>query len=73
LDKKAALVEEGTPGGTTFADYGLARLNRALAGVLAAVESADTAPTAQAVEMFATLQKTLTARLSEWKALQPKP
>lgn len=70
LDKKAALIEEGTPNGTMIEDYGLARLNRGFASVLDAVESADTAPTTQAEAMFATLQTVLNKKLNDWKALQ---
>jgi hypothetical protein len=70
LDKKAAAIEDGTPGANMVEDYGLARLNRGLAQVLNVVESADTAPTTQATAMFATLQKVLNQRLAAWKELQ---
>ncbi|HUS19010.1 MAG TPA: hypothetical protein VMZ25_05135 [Terriglobales bacterium] len=70
LDKKAAAIEEGTPGTNMIEDYGLARLNRGLAGVLDAVQSADTVPTTQAVAMFATLEKILATKLNDWNALQ---
>jgi hypothetical protein len=75
LDRKAAELE-GTVGGygatflTTPAGRGLARLNGGLANLLAAVDSADAAPTTQAVAMFDQLEQALDEQLERWLQLQ---
>ncbi|MGC2196804.1 MAG: glycoside hydrolase [Terriglobales bacterium] len=75
LDKKATELE-GTSGGYgaaflgTPAGRGLVRLNAGLNGLLAIVDSADTAPTTQAVAMFAEVQRALEEQLGRWAELQ---
>jgi photosystem II stability/assembly factor-like uncharacterized protein len=75
LDKKAADLE-GTSGGygaaflITPAGRGLARLNAGLDSLLAIVDSADAAPTTQAVAMFADVQRALDEQLSRWAQVQ---
>jgi hypothetical protein len=75
LAKDAADLE-GTEGGygATFltgpAGNSLARLNGALTNLLATVDSADSAPTTQAVEMFEHVQRALDQQLGRWKEIQ---
>jgi photosystem II stability/assembly factor-like uncharacterized protein len=75
LDKKAAELEGTTGGyGTTFlstpAGRGLARLNAGLNSLLNAVDSADAAPTSQAVTMFNEVQHALEQQLDRWAEIQ---
>jgi hypothetical protein len=71
LDKKAAELE-GTPGGygatflSTPEGRSLARFNTALKNLLGVVDSADSAPTSQAVATFAEVQKALADQLARW-------
>jgi len=74
-NEKASLIE-GTPGGYG-AQYlsppearGLARLNSGFGNVLAIVQSADAAPTTQALAMLSELEKALDEQLAKWKELQ---
>jgi hypothetical protein len=75
LEKKAAELE-GTPGGygatflSTPEGRSLARLNTALKNLLAIVDSADAAPTSQAVATFADVQKALAEQLARWTEIQ---
>jgi len=77
LDQEAADLE-GTEGGygATFltgpAGNGLARLNGALTNLLATVDSADAAPTTQAVAMFDDVQRALDQQLGRWQEIQTK-
>jgi photosystem II stability/assembly factor-like uncharacterized protein len=77
LDKKAAQIE-GSAGeyGSTFLSgpggRGLARLNGGLNSLLATVDSADAAPTTQAVAMFDEVQRALDAPLSQWEEVQKR-
>ena len=74
-DEKAASIE-GTPGGygaqylSTPEARGLARLNSGFGSVLAVVQSADAAPTTQAMAMLSELEKALDEQLTKWKELQ---
>jgi photosystem II stability/assembly factor-like uncharacterized protein len=75
LDKKAAELEGTTGGyGTTFlstpAGRGLARLNAGLNSLLNAVDSADAAPTSQAVTTFDEVQHALEQQLDRWAEIQ---
>jgi photosystem II stability/assembly factor-like uncharacterized protein len=75
LEQKAADLE-GTAGGygatflTTPGGRGLARLNGGLANLLAAVDSADAAPTTQAVAMFDQVEQALEEQLEQWSQLR---
>ncbi|HMK21433.1 MAG TPA: hypothetical protein VK466_03815, partial [Terriglobales bacterium] len=75
VDDKAAIIE-GTLGGygseylSTPAGRGLARLNSGFNSLLAVVQSADAAPTTQALAMFAELEKALEEQLAKWQELQ---
>jgi photosystem II stability/assembly factor-like uncharacterized protein len=75
LDKKAADLE-GTSGGygasflTTPAGRSLARLNEGLNRLLGIVDSADAAPTTQAVAMFQDVEKVLNQQLNQWEEIQ---
>ena len=75
FDKRAADLE-GTTGGygaeflSTPAGRGLARLNGGLNNLLAAVDSADAAPTTQEVAMFADVQRALDEQLARWTEFQ---
>jgi hypothetical protein len=75
LDKKAAELE-GTPGGygatflSTPEGRSLARLNTALKNLLGIVDSADAAPTSQAVATFADVHKALADELARWTEIQ---
>jgi photosystem II stability/assembly factor-like uncharacterized protein len=75
LDQKAADLE-GTAGGygatflTTPGGRGLARLNGGLANLLAAVDSADAAPTTQKVTTFAQVEQALEEQLGRWSQLR---
>jgi hypothetical protein len=75
LDKKAEELE-GKPGGygaqylSTPAGRGLARLNSALSSLLAVVDSADAAPTTQAVAMFSEVNAALDEQLKRWRDMQ---
>jgi photosystem II stability/assembly factor-like uncharacterized protein len=75
LDKKAVQIE-GTPGGfgaeflTTPAGRGLARLNSGLNSLLSIVDSADAAPTTQAVAMFAEVQRVLEEQIGRWTEIE---
>jgi len=75
LDKKAAELE-GTPGGygatflSTPEGRSLARFNTALKNLLGVVNSADSAPTSQALATFAEVQKGLADQLARWTEIQ---
>jgi photosystem II stability/assembly factor-like uncharacterized protein len=72
LDQKAAVLE-GTSGSTFLNDAvgrSLVRLNSALNQLLATVDSADTAPTQQASQMFDRVRSTLDEQLAAWKQMQ---
>ena len=77
LDKKAAELE-GKEGGygasflTGPAGRGLARLNSGLTNVLSIVDSADAAPTTQAVAIFEEVQHALEDQLVRWVEIQKK-
>jgi photosystem II stability/assembly factor-like uncharacterized protein len=77
IDQKIADVE-GSAGEygaqylSTPAGRGLARLNSGLSSLLATVDSADTAPTTQAVAMLAEVQRALEEQLGRWKEIQSK-
>ncbi len=77
LDKKAADLE-GTAGGygasflSTPEGRALARLNAALNNLLATVDSADAAPTTQAVAMFEEVHRVLGEQLERWVELQKR-
>ena len=70
LDKKAtelvAVEQTYPPVGVVSA----ASLNGALGSLMVLVDSADTAPTAQATSAFATYQKLLAQELGKWAALK---
>jgi len=77
LEKNAGELEGAEGGyGTTFltspAGNSLARLNTGLTSLLATVDSADSAPTTQAAEMFADVQRALDQQLGCWKEIQTK-
>jgi len=71
FDKTCSEIE-GTEGGfgatflSTPAGRGLVRLNEALNNLLGVVDSADTAPTAQAASMFEDVSKALDEQLARW-------
>jgi len=75
FDKKLAELE-GTTGGygtqflSTPAGRSLARLNTGLKSVLDIVDSADAAPTTQAVAMFADVKKALDEQLDRWDEIK---
>jgi photosystem II stability/assembly factor-like uncharacterized protein len=75
FDKKLAELE-GTTGGygtqflSTPAGRSLARLNTGLKSVLDIVDSADAAPTTQAVAMFADVKKALDEQLDRWDEMK---
>ena len=72
LDKKAELLE-GTTGSTFLNDptgRSLARLNSGLGQLLAAVDSADTAPTRQASQMFDQIRSVLEEQLRAWNQVK---
>jgi hypothetical protein len=50
----------------------LSRLNRGLANLLAAVDSADAAPTTQAITTFTEVQQALEEQLARWTELRDK-
>jgi photosystem II stability/assembly factor-like uncharacterized protein len=72
LDEKAALLEGGS--GSTFlndaAGVSLVRLNSGLNQLLAAVDSADTAPTSQAAAMFNEVSRALEKQLAAWNQIK---
>jgi hypothetical protein len=75
LDKKAAELE-GTEGGygavflKDTAGRSLARLNGGFNQLLAAVDSADVAPTSQQLAMFNQVQAVLETQLTAWEQLK---
>ena len=72
LDKKAAelvAVEQTYP---PVGVVSIASLNGALGSLLVQVDSADSAPTAQAVGAFATYKRLLDQQLAEWNAFKTK-
>jgi photosystem II stability/assembly factor-like uncharacterized protein len=75
LDKQVAMLE-GSGGGygaaflSTPEGRGLARLNVALYNLLNVTESADTAPTTQAMAMADRVEKVLTEQLKAWNDLK---
>jgi photosystem II stability/assembly factor-like uncharacterized protein len=77
LDKKVAELEgvEGGYGASFLASpsgRGLVRLNEGLNRLLSIVDSADAAPTTQAVAMFGDVEKTLDEQLIRWTEIQKK-
>ena len=73
LDSKAAALEGDGSGGTylsTPEGSSLTKLNEGLSTVLGTVDSADVAPTTQAIAMFAKLQRTLEEKVKTWSELQ---
>jgi photosystem II stability/assembly factor-like uncharacterized protein len=77
LDKKVAELEgvEGGYGASFLASpsgRGLVRLNEGLNRLLSIVDSADAAPTTQAVAMFGDVEKTLDEQLTRWTEIQKK-
>jgi len=75
LESKAAELE-GAEGGTTFLTTpegrSLTRLNVGLNSLLAAVDSADVAPTTQAVSTFNELNNALEQQLARWNEIRTK-
>ncbi|HST10469.1 MAG TPA: hypothetical protein VLL05_08820 [Terriglobales bacterium] len=77
VDKKLGEVE-GSGGGfgaqylSTPAGRGLTRLNSGLSALLAVVDSADAAPTTQAIATFAEVQKALDEQLARWTEIRNK-
>ena len=77
LDAKAAELE-GSEGGygarflTSPAGRSLARLNAALTQLLALMDSADVAPTTQAVAMFNDVHAALAEQLKRWQEIKSK-
>jgi photosystem II stability/assembly factor-like uncharacterized protein len=77
VDKKAAEIEGGSGGyGAQYlsspAGRSLSRLNSGLTSLLAAVDSADAAPTAQATATFADVQQALDEQMARWADLRDK-
>jgi photosystem II stability/assembly factor-like uncharacterized protein len=77
LESKAAELEgnEGGYGRTFLSTAGgrsLARLNAGLNTLLAAVDSADAAPTTQAVSTFSDLNNALDQQLARWDVIKSK-
>jgi hypothetical protein len=77
FDKKLAELEGSTGGyGAQFlntpAGRSLARLNAGLKSVLDTIDSADAAPTAQAVAMFADVKKALDEQLNRWDDIKKR-
>src|SRR5207245_5753943 len=74
--KKKLTELEGSKGGfgaqylSTSEGRGLARLNSALTAVLGKVDSADAAPTTQAMGMFGDVQQALEQQLSRWRGIK---
>ena len=77
LDKKLAELE-GKNGGfgaqflSTPEGRSLVRLNSGLNSLLGVVDSADTAPTTQAISTFAEVQQALDQQLSNWQEIKTK-
>ncbi len=77
LDKKLVEVE-GSAGGygaqylSTPAGRGLARLNSGLSTLLTIVDSADAAPTTQAVATFSEVERALDEQLARWADMRNK-
>ncbi len=77
LDRKLVEVE-GSAGGygaqylSTPAGRGLARLNSGLSTLLAIVDSADAAPTTQAVATFSEVERALDEQLARWAGMRNK-
>ena len=77
LDKRLVEVE-GSAGGygaqylSTPAGRGLARLNSGLSTLLAIVDSADAAPTTQAVATFSEVERALDEQLARWAGMRNK-
>ena len=67
---------EGSKGGfgaqylSTSEGRSLARLNSALSSLLGTVDSADAAPTTQAIGMFGDVQQALEQQLSRWQEIK---
>jgi photosystem II stability/assembly factor-like uncharacterized protein len=71
IDAKAAAFEvKAAPRTGTETGDSLARLNARLASLLLAVESGDSAPTAQALALSDELRQALEKRLAEWNVLK---
>jgi hypothetical protein len=77
LQKRAEELE-GNAGGyravflTDAAGKSLARLNGALNQLLATVDSADAAPSARAISMFAAVESALEQQLANWKEIKSR-
>jgi hypothetical protein len=77
LDKTLEEIE-GTAGGygaqflSTPAGRGLARLNTGLANILAIADSADTAPTTQAIASFGEVNHAVDEQLTRWSEVRSK-
>src|SRR6266436_2145078 len=77
LDKRVAEVEGAEGGyGASFLNgpsgRGLVRLNQGLNNLLGVADSADAAPTTQAVAMFDDVAKALDEQLAGWAEIQKK-
>jgi photosystem II stability/assembly factor-like uncharacterized protein len=76
LDGKAAALEGGAPvspfGAGSAGEENLTRLNGELSTVLELVDSADAAPTTQAMKTVAELQQALKSLLARWQDLKNK-
>ena len=68
LAKRAHELEGSAAPGTPGA--GLSRLNETMASLLGSIETADHAPTTQAVAVFQIEQAELQTMLAEWSQLQ---
>jgi hypothetical protein len=68
LDQAAARLESGG----TATDRSLGRVEGDLAGLYDVVEGTDAAPTTQATQALARLERDLTAAIGRWQALEPK-
>jgi photosystem II stability/assembly factor-like uncharacterized protein len=71
LDASLVPLESGRSG-AGFAAEGLERLNGRLRSLIEVVDSADAAPTAQALAVFAEVRQALDSLLSRWNDLQEK-
>jgi photosystem II stability/assembly factor-like uncharacterized protein len=77
MDRKAAALEGSTGGyGATFLSTpigrSLARLNAGFSTLLSAIDSADVAPTTQAIEMSGSLKNALDQQMVQWQEILKK-
>src|SRR4029077_7920578 len=73
VEGKTSVLEGSEPAGTFFTTpegNSLTSLNAGLTTLLGIVDSADVAPTTQAVGMFARLRQALSDQLKEWGRIQ---